>query len=156
MEVINKIVISTNPPRENYVLWANPNTHQLYYWNNGWQTFFYDKKDEKQNKYDLNLLTKRKEITGAINELFSMVKGMDITIDLTPVAKEETLTQGISTLSQKIDDIPATDLTPVAKEQTLLGKAEEIVTEVQKVNDAQAMIDELLAIQLQTIIGGEE
>jgi hypothetical protein len=39
----------------------------------------------------LNLLTKRKEITGAINELFSMVNGMDITIDLTPIAKEDTL-----------------------------------------------------------------
>ena len=157
MEVINKIVISTNPPRENYVLWANPNTHQLYYWNNGWQTFFYDKKDEKQNKYDLNLLTKRKEITGAINELFSMVNGMDITIDLTPIAKEATLIQGVGDVIKAVKNIDFTVLensiaevknavvnigfSALAKEDTLTQGLSSVESKVEEVKQAVDNID---------------
>ena len=55
-------------------------------------------------------------------------------------------------IDEKIGDI---DFSTIAKEQTLLDKAEEIVTEVQKVNDAQEIIDQMVAIQLQTIIGNE-
>lgn len=45
------------------------------------------------------------------------------------------------------------DLTEFAKEQTLTDGIDDILTEVSKVSDAQAMIEELLAIQLETIIG---
>ena len=41
----------------------------------------------------------------------------------------------------------------MAKEQTLTDGIDDILTEVSKVSDAQAQIDQLLAIQLQTIIG---
>lgn len=41
----------------------------------------------------------------------------------------------------------------VAQEKTLTDGIDDILTEVSKVSDAQAMIDELLAIQLETIIG---
>jgi hypothetical protein len=47
-------------------------------------------------------------------------------------------------------------LTDVAQEQTLTDGIDDILTEVSKVSDAKAQIDQLLAIQLETIIGKEE
>lgn len=92
-------------------------------------------------------------------------------LDVDTIAKEETLVQGIAQFVEALNNIDFTDLensiaevknavvnidfSALAKEQTLLDKAEEIVTEVQKVNDAQEIIDQMVAIQLQTIIGDE-
>ncbi len=71
----------------------------------------------------------------------------------------KTLQQSYSDISLNTEEIKQTvnnlanKQVENAKEQTLLDKAEEIVTEVQKVNDAQEIIDQMIAIQLQTIIG---
>ena len=71
-------------------------------------------------------------------------------IDITNLAKEETLSQ----VKDKLDNLDVdVDLTDLAKEQTLTDGIDDILTEVSKVSDAQSQIDELIAIQLQTIIG---
>ena len=71
-------------------------------------------------------------------------------IDITNLAKEETLNQ----VKDKLDNLDVeVDLTDVAQEQTLTDGIDDILTEVSKVSDAQSQIDELIAIQLQTIIG---
>lgn len=51
-----------------------------------------------------------------------------VDVDLTPVAKEQTLTDGVNTLAGKIDNIklPEVDLSAVAQESTLNILLEEI------------------------------
>lgn len=52
------------------------------------------------------------------------------------------------------------DLTPVAKEATLLSESQATQAKIDEIvtayNNGQETIDQMVAIQLQTIIGGEE
>lgn len=73
---------------------------------------------------------------------------------LKATAKESTLLAESEAIKQAIASAkPEVDLSGVAKESTLTSAKEEIITEVGKVSDAQATIDEFLAVQLETIIG---
>lgn len=118
---------------------------------------------------EATLLAKVAELKEALNtiDFTSIEQAIQNVEDVT--AKETTLTQGVADIIKAVENIDFTDLensiaevknavtnidfSTLAKEQTLLDKAEEIVTEVQKVNDAQEIIDQMVAIQLQTIIG---
>lgn len=71
-------------------------------------------------------------------------------IDFSALAKESTLIQGISSVESKVEEV-GNNLLGTNKEATNT----KILEETLKVSDAKAQIDQLLAIQLQTIIGGE-
>lgn len=75
----------------------------------------------------------------------------DVKIDTTELAKEQTLQE----VSDKLDNLNVdVDLSNVAQQgDDPEATNTKILEETLKVSDAQAQIDELLAIQLQTIIG---
>lgn len=143
MRIFEKTVISINPPNNHNVLWVNPNTNQVLVWlDESWQSLSNSLSEYKQNKYDVKLDTKNKSIVGAINELFSMVNGMDITIDLTPVAKEDTLLAKAEELKEAFNSIDFTaiqqaiqDVEDVtAKENTLIQGVEQIIKAVENID----------------------
>lgn len=73
---------------------------------------------------------------------------------LKATAKETTLLAESEAIKQAIASAkPEVDLSGVAQEATLTSAKEEIIEEVSKVSDKESAIDELLAIQLETIIG---
>lgn len=72
----------------------------------------------------LPTLAKEKTLADGISSIES--KFDNIKVDLTPVAKEETLIAESQSIKDKIDAIPATDLSQVAKEATLLAKVAEL------------------------------
>lgn len=75
----------------------------------------------------------------------------DVKIDTTDLAKEQTLQE----VSNKLDNLDVdVDLSDISKQGNNPDATNtKILEETLKVSDAQAMIDQLLAIQLQTIIG---
>lgn len=75
----------------------------------------------------------------------------DVKIDTTELAKEQTLLE----VSDKLDNLNVdVDLSNVAQQGNNHDATNtKILEETLKVSDAQAQIDELIAIQLQTIIG---
>lgn len=201
MKIFEKTVISINPPNNHNVLWVNPNTNQVLVWlDESWQSLSNSLSEYKQNKYDVKLDTKNKSIVGAINELFSMVNGMDITIDLTPVAKEDTLISKVTELKEALNSIDFTAIQQAiqgvedvtAREATLIQGVEQIIKAVENINfstlakestltqvaskveeeadsieakideivtaynNGQEIIDQMVAIQLETIIGKDE
>lgn len=201
MKIFEKTVISINPPNNHNVLWVNPNTNQVLVWlDESWQSLSNSLSEYKQNRYDVKLDTKNKSIVGAINELFSMVNGMDITIDLTPVAKEDTLISKVAELKEVLNSIDFTAIEQAiqdvedatAKEATLIQGVEEIIKAIENIdfsalakestltqvaskveeeadsieakineivtayNNGQEIIDQMVAIQLETIIGTDE
>lgn len=74
-------------------------------------------------------------------------------IDITNLAKEETLNQ----VKDKLDNLDVdVDLREISKQgNNPEATNTKILEETLKVSDAQAQIDQLLAIQLQTIIGND-
>ncbi len=116
----------------------------------------------------------------SIEQAITDVKNAVANIDFSTLAKEETLIVESQSIKDKIDAIPATDLSIVAKETTLTQGISEIneavanidlssieskveteadsieakITEiVTAYNNGQEIIDQMVAIQLQTIIG---
>ena len=75
----------------------------------------------------------------------------DVKIDTTELAKEQTLLE----VSKKLNNLNVdVDLSNVAQQGNNHDATNtKILEETLKVSDAQAQIDELIAIQLQTIIG---
>ena len=71
------------------------------------------------------------------------VKNAVANIDFSALAKEDTLTQGISSVESKVEE----------EADSIEAKIDEIVAAY---NNGQEIIDQMVAIQLQTIIGGEE
>lgn len=71
------------------------------------------------------------------------VKNAVANIDFSALAKEDTLTQGISSVESKMEE----------EADSIEAKIDEIVAAY---NNGQEIIDQMVAIQLQTIIGGEE
>lgn len=173
MQLYSKIVLTSQEPSQKNILWANPDTNELKYWSGAmWESFFTKKGGEfKQDKYDNKLLTNRKDVVGAINENVESIQkvGERISnIDLSFVAKEATLVkesqilqEGISSVEGKVqevrNDIKNIDLSSVESKveeeaDSIEAKIDEIVTAY---NNGQEIIDQMVAIQLQTIIGDE-
>ena len=71
------------------------------------------------------------------------VKNAVANIDFSALAKEDTLIQGISSVESKVEE----------EADSIEAKIDEIVAAY---NNGQEIIDQMVAIQLQTIIGGEE
>jgi hypothetical protein len=71
------------------------------------------------------------------------VKNAVANIDFSALAKETTLTQGLSSVESKVE----------TEADSIEAKIDEIVAAY---NNGQNIIDQMVAIQLQTIIGGEE
>lgn len=121
---------------------------------------------------EATLIAKVAELKEALNSIdFTAIEqAIQNVEDVT--AREATLIQGIGDIIKAVENIDFTDLensiaevknavvnidfSTLAKEDTLTSAKEEILTEVEKVADKEEAIDQLLAIQLQTIIGGEE
>ena len=93
-------------------------------------------------------------------------KNAVVNIDFSALAKETTLVHGISSVENKVDEgvetlsnkIDNIDLSSVeskveAEADSIEAKIDEIVAAY---NNGQNIIDQMVAIQLQTIIGGEE
>jgi hypothetical protein len=68
------------------------------------------------------------------------VKNAVANIDFSTLAKEDTLTQGISSVESKVEE----------EADSIEAKIDEIVAAY---NNGQEIIDQMVAIQLQTIIG---
>ena len=97
--------------------------------------------DEVRNIDLSSIENKVEEVKQAVNN-----------IDLSPI--ETKVDEGVATLSTKIDNI---DLSSVAKQgENPEATNSKILEETLKLSDIQSMIDELLAIQLETIIGKED
>lgn len=101
---------------------------------------------------DLSQVAKETTLTQGISEIKNAVTN----IDLSTVAKESTLTSGVNELKTAIENIDLSSVESKVEEvgNNLLGTNPEatntkILEETLKVSD----IDQLLAIQLQTIIG---
>ena len=134
--------------------------------NNKWQSLSFTSNEYKQDKYDIKLKTNRKNITDSINELFDIIKDIenhygDINIEdiakqqtllectatilqyieqqglqLESIAKEETLTQGINTITDKINNI---DLSSIAKQgENIDATNSKILEELMKLNVSYA------------------
>lgn len=85
------------------------------------------------------------EFTGSIHQhniTDELRVEIDLGDDLIPLAKEETLTQGISSVESKVEE----------EADSIETKIDEIVAAY---NNGQEIIDQMVAIQLQTIIGDE-
>jgi hypothetical protein len=80
----------------------------------------------------LPTLAKEETLTNGISSIES--KFDNIKVDLTPVAKEETLVEESRSIKDKIDAIPATDLSQVAKETTLTQGISEIKSAVTNID----------------------
>lgn len=77
------------------------------------------------------------------NRVQSMIGEAVGDIDFSALAKEETLTQGISSVENKVEQ----------EADFIEAKIDEIVTAY---NNGQEIIDQMVAIQLETIIGTDE
>jgi hypothetical protein len=80
----------------------------------------------------LPTLAKEKTLADGIASIEG--KFENIKVDLTPVAKETTLTRESKSIKDKIDAIPATDLSQVAKETTLTQGISEIKNSVASID----------------------
>jgi hypothetical protein len=96
----------------------------------------------------LPTLAKEKTLADGISSIES--KFDNIKVDLTPVAKEETLIAESQSIKDKIDAIPATDLSQVAKEDTLVAESQAIQG---KIDGLSTTFDDIYAQQLASIIG---
>lgn len=108
---------------------------------------------DKQGTPIINLkgLAQEQTLIEKTEEIKDTIVNTTPKVDLTPVAKESTLTSAKEVIIEAVGNI---DLTSVAQQgDNKEATNSKILEEVAKYADAQATIDELLAIQLETIIG---
>lgn len=91
----------------------------------------------------------------SVEQAITEVKNAVTNIDFSTLAKEETLTTGVNELKATMQNIDLSSIESKVETEadSIEAKIDEIVAAY---NNGQEIIDQMVAIQLQTIIGGEE
>jgi hypothetical protein len=95
------------------------------------------------NSVDNVLISGIKDIKKGISDIDSKLDNLNVDVDLTPVAKEETLIAESQSIKDKIDAIPATDLSPLAKEETLVAESQATKNRIDEIREFFGLSDSL-------------
>lgn len=114
--------------------------------NNKWQSLSFTSNEYKQDKYDIKLKTNRKNITDSINELFDIIKDIENhygDINIEDIAKQQTLLECTATILQYIEQ-QRLQLESTAKEETLTQGISSVENKVKEESQAiQGKIDNI-------------